>query len=199
MKESYDLLIVGVGGQGNILFSKILGEVFLNEGYDVKVSEVHGMAQRGGSVVTFVRAGEKVYSPLVDKARADYIIAFEKLEALRWLEYLKKDGMVIYSDYEIPPISVISGKSRYPDVDSILKDIGVRHYKIEISSLLMELKNPRVQNTIMLGFFSKLTGIEEQVWKRAIENNIRAKLLDINLRAFEMGRDIELKEEELKV
>ncbi len=199
MKESYDLLIVGVGGQGNILFSKILGEVFLNEGYDVKVSEVHGMAQRGGSVVTFVRAGEKVYSPLVDKAQADYIIAFEKLEALRWLEYLKKDGMVIYSDYEIPPISVIGGKSRYPDVDSILKDIGVRHYKIEISSLLMELKNPRVQNTIMLGFFSKLTGIEEQVWKRAIENNIRAKLLDINLRAFEMGRDIELKEEELKV
>ncbi|HPC76932.1 MAG TPA: indolepyruvate oxidoreductase subunit beta [bacterium] len=199
MKESFDILIVGVGGQGNILFSKILGEAFLNEGYDVKVSEVHGMAQRGGSVVTFVRAGEKVYSPLVDKAQADYIIAFEKLEALRWLEYLKKDGIVIYSDYEIPPMSVISGKSRYPDVDSILKDIGVRHYKIEISSLLMELKNPRVQNTIMLGFFSKLTGIEEQVWKRAIENNIRAKLLDINLRAFEMGRDIELKEEELKV
>ncbi|HON72323.1 MAG TPA: indolepyruvate oxidoreductase subunit beta, partial [bacterium] len=159
MKENYDLLIVGVGGQGNILFSKILGEVFLNEGYDVKVSEVHGMAQRGGSVVTFVRAGEKVYSPLVDKAQADYIIAFEKLEALRWLEYLKKDGIVIYSDYEIPPMSVISGKSRYPDVDSILKDIGVRHYKIETSSLLMELKNPRVQNTIMLGFFSKLTGI----------------------------------------
>jgi len=199
MKESYDLLIVGVGGQGNILFSKILGEAFLNEGYDVKVSEVHGMAQRGGSVVTFVRAGEKVYSPLVDKARANYIIAFEKLEALRWLEYLKKDGIVIYSDYEIPPISVISGKSRYPDVDSILKDIGVKHYKIEISSLLMKLKNPRVQNTIMLGFFSKLIGIEEQIWKRAIENNIRAKLLDINLRAFEMGRDIELKEEELKV
>ncbi|HHV80234.1 MAG TPA: indolepyruvate oxidoreductase subunit beta [bacterium] len=199
MKESFDILIVGVGGQGNILFSKILGEAFLNEGYDVKVSEVHGMAQRGGSVVTFVRAGEKVYSPLVDKAQADYIIAFEKLEALRWLEYLKKDGIVIYSDYEIPPMSVISGKSRYPDVDSILKDIGVRHYKIEISSLLMELKNPRVQNTIMLGFFSKLTGIEKQVWERAIENNIRAKLLDINLRAFEMGRDIELKEEELKV
>jgi indolepyruvate ferredoxin oxidoreductase beta subunit len=199
MKESFDILIVGVGGQGNILFSKILGEAFLNEGYDVKVSEVHGMAQRGGSVVTFVRAGEKVYSPLVDKAQADYIIAFEKLEALRWLEYLKKDGIVIYSDYEIPPMSVISGKSRYPDVDSILKDIGVRHYKIEISSLLMELKNPRVQNTIMLGFFSKLTGIEKQVWKKAIENNIRAKLLDINLRAFEMGRDIELKEEELKV
>ena len=199
MKESFDILIVGVGGQGNILFSKILGEAFLNEGYDVKVSEVHGMAQRGGSVVTFVRAGEKVYSPLVDKAQADYIIAFEKLEALRWLEYLKKDGIVIYSDYEIPPMSVISGKSRYPDVDSILKDIGVRHYKIEISSLLMELKNPRVQNTIMLGFFSKVTGIEKQVWERAIENNIRAKLLDINLRAFEMGRDIELKEEELKV
>ena len=85
MKESFDILIVGVGGQGNILFSKILGEAFLNEGYDVKVSEVHGMAQRGGSVVTFVRAGEKVYSPLVDKAQADYIIAFEKLEALRWL------------------------------------------------------------------------------------------------------------------
>lgn len=195
MKEDLSILVVGVGGQGSILFSKILGEVFLTEGYEVKISEVHGMAQRGGSVVTFVRAGEKVYSPLVDKAQANYIIAFEKLEALRWLGYLKKDGVLIFSDYEIPPMSVISGKAKYPDVIKILEDVGVRYYRVDIPSILKRLKNPRVQNIIMLGFFSNLTNIDSQVWIEAIKNNIKANLLDINLKAFELGRSIVVKEE----
>lgn len=194
MKENLNILIVGVGGQGNILVSKILGEVFLNIGYDVKISEVHGMAQRGGSVVTYVKAGKKVFSPLVDKAEADYIIAFEKLEALRWIEYLKKEGTLIYSNYEIPPMSVITGMYKYPDVDKIIADFGVKFYRIDIQTLLDQIGNPRVQNTIMLGVFSKITGIEEDVFKKAIENNIKPELVEINLKAFAMGRNIDLSE-----
>lgn len=190
MREDYNILVVGVGGQGNILFSRILGEVFLDDGYDVKISEVHGMAQRGGSVVTFVRAGDRVYSPLIDKAQADYIIAFEKLEALRWLEYLKRDGVLIFSDYEIPPLSVTNGKDKYPDVIRILEDLKIRYYRVDIPSLIKRLKNPRVQNIIMLGFFSGLIDIDKKVWIKAIRNNIGSKFIDINLEAFELGRDI---------
>lgn len=194
MKENLNILIVGVGGQGNILLSKILGEVFLSIGYDVKISEVHGMAQRGGSVVTYVKAGNKVFSPLIDKAEADYIIAFEKLEALRWIEYLKKEGILIYSDYEIPPMSVITGVYKYPDVDKIITELGVKFYKIDIPSLLTKIGNPRVQNTIMLGVFSRLTGIEENFFKKAIENNVKPEFVEINLKAFAMGRNVDLGE-----
>ncbi|WAM34799.1 indolepyruvate oxidoreductase subunit beta [Caldicellulosiruptor morganii] len=194
MKESVNILIVGVGGQGNILFSKILGDVFLNTGYDVKISEVHGMAQRGGSVVTYVKAGRKVFSPLIDKAEADYIIAFEKLEALRWIEFLKKEGFLIYSDYEIPPIGVITGMYEYPDVDKIVKQLGVKFCKIDILSLLSKAGNPRVQNTVMLGVFSKFMEIEENFFKKAIENNVRSEFVEINLRAFEIGRSVDLGE-----
>jgi len=140
MKREMNILVVGVGGQGNILFSKILGETLLSAGYDVKISEVHGMAQRGGSVVTYVKASEKVFSPLVDIAQADFIIAFEKLEALRWLEYLKRDGTLIYADYEIPPISVTTGSYEYPDVEKVLKEIGVKACKVEIKKLLSSLE-----------------------------------------------------------
>ncbi|ABP67637.1 Indolepyruvate ferredoxin oxidoreductase [Caldicellulosiruptor saccharolyticus DSM 8903] len=194
MKENLNILIVGVGGQGNILLSKILGEVFLNVGYDVKISEVHGMAQRGGSVVTYVKAGKKVFSPLIDKAEADYIIAFEKLEALRWIEYLKKEGILIYSDYEIPPMSIITGLYKYPDVDKIITELGVKFYKINIPPLLTKIGNPRVQNTIMLGVFSRLTGIEENFFKKAIENNVKPEFVEINLKAFAMGRNVDLGE-----
>jgi len=194
MKENLNILIVGVGGQGNILLSKIIGEVFLNVGYDVKISEVHGMAQRGGSVVTYVKAGTKVFSPLIDKAEADYIIAFEKLEALRWIEYLKKEGILIYSDYEIPPMTVITGAYKYPDVDKIVKELGVKFYKIDIPSLLTKIGNSRVQNTIMLGVFSRLIGIEESFFKKAIENNVKPEFVEINLKAFAMGRNVDLGE-----
>ncbi|WP_039764408.1 MULTISPECIES: indolepyruvate oxidoreductase subunit beta [unclassified Caldicellulosiruptor] len=194
MKENLNILIVGVGGQGNILLSKILGEVFLNVGYDVKISEVHGMAQRGGSVVTYVKAGKKVFSPLIDKAEADYIIAFEKLEALRWIEFLKKEGILIYSDYEITPMSVITGVYKYPDVDKIVKKLGVKFYKVDIPSLLTKIGSPRVQNTIMLGVFSRLIGIEESYFRKAIENNVKPEFVEINLKAFAIGRNVDLGE-----
>lgn len=195
MDKGFNILIVGVGGQGNILFSKILGEVFLAKGYDVKISEVHGMAQRGGSVVTYVKAASKVYSPLIDKAQADYIIAFEKLEGLRWVEFLKKDGIMLLSTYEIPPMSVIAGVHKYPEVEQVLDDLGVRYYKIDIPTILKELDNPRVQNMIMLGCFSNFVDIESNIWIEAIKNNIKPEFLDINLRAFECGRRINVKGE----
>jgi len=152
------------------------------------------MAQRGGSVVTYVKAGKKVFSPLIDKAEADYIIAFEKLEALRWIEYLKKEGILIYSDYEIPPMSIITGLYKYPDVDKIITELGVKFYKINIPPLLTKIGNPRVQNTIMLGVFSRLTGIEENFFKKAIENNVKPEFVEINLKAFAMGRNVDLGE-----
>lgn len=196
MKRGLNILVVGVGGQGNILFSKILGEVLLNSGFDVKISEVHGMAQRGGSVVTYVKAAEKVFSPLVDIAQADFILAFEKLEALRWLGYLKKEGTLIYSDYEIPPVSVITGAYEYPDVEEILQEIGVRAYKVEVKKLLSSLGNSRVQNTLMLGFFSRFLDIDEALFKKSIERNIKKEFIEINLKAFELGRRIEMCEVE---
>ncbi|ADQ04842.1 Indolepyruvate ferredoxin oxidoreductase [Caldicellulosiruptor owensensis OL] len=191
MKERLNILVVGVGGQGNILFSKILGDVLLRVGYDVKISEVHGMAQRGGSVVTYVKAAEKVFSPLVDIAQANFIIAFEKLEALRWIEYLKKDGLLIYPDYEIPPISVITGLYKYPDVEKILQEIGVKTCKVEIKNLLSSLGDSRVQNTLMLGYFSRFLSIDESLFKKSIENNVKKEFIEINLKAFELGRKIE--------
>lgn len=196
MKKNINILIVGVGGQGNILFSKILGDVLLNAGYDVKISEVHGMAQRGGSVVTYVKAGEKVFSPLVDRAEADYILAFEKLEALRWLEYLKNNGILIYSDYEIPPLSVITGAYEYPDVEKILQTVGVKAYRVEVKKLLSQLGNSRVQNTLMLGFFSRFLDIDEALFKKSIERNIKKEFIEVNLKAFEFGRRIEMCEVE---
>lgn len=191
MKREMNILVVGVGGQGNILFSKILGETLLSAGYDVKISEVHGMAQRGGSVVTYVKASEKVFSPLVDIAQADFIIAFEKLEALRWLEYLKRDGTLIYADYEIPPISVTTGSYEYPDVEKVLKEIGVKACKVEIKKLLSSLGDARVQNTLMLGFFSKFLSVEEALFISSIEKNVKKELIEINLKAFDLGRRIE--------
>ncbi|ADQ06951.1 Indolepyruvate ferredoxin oxidoreductase [Caldicellulosiruptor hydrothermalis 108] len=196
MKKNINILVVGVGGQGNILFSKILGEVLLNAGYDVKISEVHGMAQRGGSVVTYVKAGEKVFSPLVDRAEADYILAFEKLEALRWLEYLKNNGILIYSDYEIPPLSVITGAYEYPDVEKILQTVGVKACRVEVKKLLSQLGNSRVQNTLMLGFFSRFLDIDEALFKKSIERNVKKEFIEINLKAFELGRRIEMCEVE---
>ena len=115
MAETVNIMIVGVGGQGSLLASKLLGHLLLKEGYDVKVSEVHGMSQRGGSVVTYVRFGEKVYSPIIDKGQADFIVSFEKLEAARYLEYLKPDGRIVVNTQEIDPMPVITGAMAYPD------------------------------------------------------------------------------------
>jgi len=186
-----NILIVGVGGQGNLLFSKLLGYVLIKKGYDVKISEVHGMAQRGGSVVTYVRYGEKVYSPLIEKAESDLIIAFEKLEALRWIEYLKKDGKMIINDYEIPPISVISGAIKYPDVKSHLSNKNIDFKIIDLISIAKQLGNARIVNTIMLGFCSNFfSEIDLGLWEEVIRSNIKNNMININIEAFRKGRKL---------
>ncbi|MEZ0535819.1 indolepyruvate oxidoreductase subunit beta [Caldicellulosiruptoraceae bacterium PP1] len=184
------ILVVGVGGQGNLLLSRILGDVFLSKGFDVKISEVHGMAQRGGSVVTYVKFGEKIYSPLIEKNEADFILAFEKLEGLRWIDYLKDDGVLILNDYEIPPMSVISGISKYPDVISILEKQNLNYKLVDLNSVVNKLNSSRVMNIALLGYFSKYFDFSEQDWIDAIKRNIKEKFIDINLKAFSFGKEL---------
>lgn len=185
-----NILIVGVGGQGNLLLSKILGNVFIKKGFDVKISEVHGMAQRGGSVVTYVRYGEKVYSPLIEENEADFILAFEKLEGLRWINYIKKDGLLILNDYEIPPMSVIAGSSKYPDVLSILETKQINYKLIDLNSIIAKLNSARIINVALLGYFSKYFNFSEQDWIDSIKENIKEQFIDINIKAFQLGRSL---------
>lgn len=183
-----NIMIVGVGGQGTLLASRVLGNVAVKKGYDVKVSEVHGMSQRGGSVVTYVKMGEKVYSPLIEKGEADIILAFEKLEALRWIDYLKKEGTLVLNDQEIDPMPVITGKAKYPeDILKKLKNSGVNLKKIDALSIAKECGNIKAINIVLIGLVSKSTGIEKEVWLEAIREVIPKKLLDVNINAFNAG------------
>lgn len=188
--ETKNIMIVGVGGQGTLLTSRILGGIILESGYDVKLSEVHGMAQRGGSVTTFVRYGEKVYEPIVEEGCADILIAFEKLEALRYAHFLKKEGILIVNDQRIDPMPVVIGKEEYP------KDIFERlenKYDLVVVDALSEarkLGNVRVFNVIVLGIVSRYLGIEKEIWEKVIRNTVPSKTVDLNLTAFEIGRNI---------
>lgn len=183
------VMIVGVGGQGTLLASKLLGNVLLAQGYDVKVSEVHGMSQRGGSVVTYVKYGDKVYSPVVAEGEADLILAFERLEAARWLPYLKKGGKLIVNDQRITPMPVIIGAMEYPEnILKKIKDKGVQMTALDALSLAEQAGSPKAVNVVLMGVVSCSMGFEESVWQSALEKCIPPKFLEINQKAFALGR-----------
>lgn len=185
------IMIVGVGGQGTLLASRLLGNAIMQQNYDVKVSEVHGMSQRGGSVVTYVRYGKEVSSPVIDKGEADYIVSFEKLEAARWLNYLKKDGKLITNTQEIDPMPVIIGAAEYPQ--DLLKKIeakGIDIQAVDALSLAEEAGSPKAINVVLIGVLSKLLGFSDEVWEKALNECVPPKFLEINKKAFKLGRDI---------
>lgn len=184
-----NILIAGVGGQGTVLASKILGEVAKSAGYDVKQSEIHGMSQRGGSVVTHVRYGQKIYSPLVAAGNADVIMAFEELEALRYLPYLKKDGLLIVNQQQMLPMPVIAGNAQYPkDVIEEAGAMGAQVKASAASALALEQGDARAANVVLLGILSRYLEFPEERWLDAIRKTVKDKLVDMNLRAFEVGR-----------
>lgn len=182
-----NIMIVGVGGQGTLLTSRILGGIATHAGYDVKLSEVHGMAQRGGSVVTFVRYGEKVTEPIVEEGQADILIAFERLEALRYLHFLKKDGVVVVNDWRIDPITVVTGAAAYPE--GILESIAKEHKILTINAMeeAKKLGNPKAFNVIVLGMAAKHMDFSKEDWLKVIENTVPPKTIAINKEAFEAG------------
>lgn len=183
-----NILIAGVGGQGTVLASKILGQVAMMAGFDVKQSEIHGMSQRGGSVVTHVRFGKKIYSPLVAAGNADVIMAFEELEALRYLPYLKKDGLLIVNQQKMLPMPVIAGNADYPeDVVEEVTALGVRVKAAAASALAMEQGDARAANVVLLGILARHLDFPMVLWQEAIRNTVKEKLIDMNLRAFAVG------------
>ena len=189
---SKNIMIVGVGGQGTLLTSRILGKLAINAGYDVKLSEVHGMAQRGGSVVTFVRYGDKVNEPIVEEGQADVLIAFERLEALRYLHFLKKDGVVIVNDWRIDPITVVTGVAAYPeDVIETLKEKR-RAIVVEATAESKKLGAPKAFNIIVLGAAARHMGFEKEDWLRVIETTAPPKTIEVNKQAFEIGYALSL-------
>ena len=186
--NTVSIMIVGVGGQGTLLASKVLGKVFMSEGYDVKVSEVHGMSQRGGSVVTYVRYGERVYSPVITDGEADFILAFEKAEAGRFAKNLKKGGKIIVNTQEIDPMPVIIGNAVYPSgVLNELEKKGVDIYALDALALAKEAGSAKAANVVLLAKFAKLTNIPEEKWIKAVEETVAPKFLEINKKAFALG------------
>ncbi len=182
------IMIVGVGGQGTLLASRILGSALLSKGYDVKVSEVHGMSQRGGSVVTYVKYGEKVYSPVIGEGEADLILAFEQLEAARWLSCLKKDGKVVVNTQKIDPMSVVIGDSLYPEgVIDAVKAAGASVVELDALPLAVEAGSPKAVNVVLIGAMAKNTDIDKEIWLDAVKVCVPEKFLELNLKAFELG------------
>ncbi len=187
-----NILLVGVGGQGTILASKLLTQGLMEAGYDVKMSEIHGMSQRGGSVSSQVRFGEKVQSPVIEKGGADILVSFEKMEALRWLEYLKQDGLVIVNDYEIKPMPVISGKVSYSTeiLDELKRCIPV--ILIRAFDEASILGNPRILNMILLGATIEKMNLKDIDWNTIIENNVKPAFVELNKKALARGRELAL-------
>ena len=186
--KTTNVMIVGVGGQGSLLASKLLGRLLIDEGYDVKVSEVHGMSQRGGSVVTYVRFGEKVYSPIITEGEADYIISFEKLEAARYAKYLNKDGLIVVNTQQIDPMPVIIGAAEYPvDVLSELTAKGLKIEALDALSLAEQAGSSKAVNIVLMGKIAKQFGISYDKWIAAIENTVAPKFVEMNKKAFDLG------------
>ncbi|EGC04723.1 MULTISPECIES: indolepyruvate oxidoreductase subunit beta [Ruminococcus] len=188
--ETKSVMIVGVGGQGSLLASRILGNVLLSQGFDVKVSEVHGMSQRGGSVVTYVKYGDKVYSPVVEKGEADIIISFEQLEAARYVQYLKKGGHIVTSTQQIDPMPVINGAAVYPDeIIAKLKAQGISVIDVDALTLAEQAGTSKASNVVLMGVVSKKMDFAEDVWQAALEHCVPAKFLELNRKAFALGRE----------
>ncbi len=186
-----NIMIVGVGGQGTLLTSRILGNLAIHTGFDVKLSEVHGMAQRGGSVVTFVRYGEQVAEPIVEEGCADVLIAFERLGALRYLHFLKKDGVVIVNDWRIDPITVVTGTAQYPE--GILDTLRAARKTVAVKATekSMEMGAPKAFNVVVLGAAARYVGFEKEDWLKVIEQTVPPKTVEVNRRAFEEGYRME--------
>ena len=185
-----NIMIVGVGGQGSLLASKLLGHLLLNQGYDVKVSEVHGMSQRGGSVVTYVRYGDQVYSPVIDLGQADYIVSFEVLEAARWLPYLKEGGRIVTNMQQIDPMPVITGMAEYPSglVEKI-RAAGVEVDALDCLTLAEQAGSAKAVNLVLLGRLSHYFDIPEEAWMESIEACVPSKFLELNKLAFRLGKN----------
>ena len=182
-----NIMIVGVGGQGTLLTSRIIGKSALALGNDVKISEVHGMAQRGGSVVTFVRYGEKVNEPIVEEGTADVIIAFERLEALRYAHFLKEGGVLVVNDCRIDPMTVVTGAMNYPEniIENLKKDYSV--YAIDAQKIAKELGNSKVLNSVVLGYATKHLGIDKETVIKTVEETVPQKTIELNVQAFLRG------------
>ena len=189
-KLTMNIMIVGVGGQGTLLASRILGNTVINEGFDVKVSEVHGMSQRGGSVVTYVKFGDKVFSPVIDKGEADIILAFEMLEAYRAMPFLKKGGKMIVNNQKINPMPVIIGATEYPENigDKLRENIDLT--EVEALDIAKEAGNSKAVNVVLIGVMAKNTDIAYEKWVETIKTTVPEKFLDVNLKAFEMGYNL---------
>ncbi len=188
--ETKNIMIVGVGGQGSLLASKLLGHLFLTQGYDVKVSEVHGMSQRGGSVVTYVRYGSEVASPVIDEGQADFIVSFELLESARWLPYLKKGGQIVTNTQQIDPMPVVTGAMAYPEnlVEKMMQ-AGVKVDAMDCVALANEAGSVKAVNLVLLGRLSHYFDFPEEVWQKAIEDCVPPKFLEMNRKAFALGRE----------
>ena len=185
-----NMMIVGVGGQGSLLASKLLGHLLMGQGYDVKVSEVHGMSQRGGSVVTYVRWGGKVYSPIVDRGEADFIVSFELLEAARYLEYLRPDGQIVTSTQKIDPMPVITGTASYPEgLAEKMRALGVKVDAFDALKLAEEAGSAKAANIVLMGRLSHYFDFEDSVWQEAMEACIAPRFLEMNRKAFALGRN----------
>ena len=185
--ETKNIMIVGVGGQGTLLTSRILGNVMLEGGYDVKISEVHGMAQRGGSVVTFVRYGDCVAEPIVEEGQADVLIAFERLEALRYAHFLKKDGVLIVNDQRMDPMPVVMGAAEYPE--GIIEKLSAKYKVISVDAMTeaKALGNSKCFNVIVLGVAAQYMNFEKDEWFKVIEQIVKPKFVEMNKQAFEKG------------
>ncbi len=188
MNNNKNIMIVGVGGQGTLLASSIIGQLAMDCGLDVKQSEVHGLSQRGGSVVTYVRYGSKIASPIIERKQADYILSFEKLEALRWADYLKPDGVLIMNEQEIYPMSVISGLAVYPiDVADQLISKGINLIKVNALTYAQEIGNSRAVNMVLLGMLAYKLDFNYNKWEKTIKEHMSSIVQHTNLQAFAMG------------
>lgn len=188
MLKSINILLVGVGGQGTILATRVLAKAAQDVGYDIKVSEIKGMAQRGGSVVTQVRLGQKVYSPLICEGGADVVLAFEKMEAQRWVSYLKTDGSIIINDQALPPVPVLSGAAVYPE-DCLAKvtQAVTNSTVVDALDIALQCGNPKTANVVLIGVLAKRLPISKETWLAALKARVPEKFIDVNLKAFEAG------------
>lgn len=186
--KTTSIMIVGVGGQGSLLASKLLGNLLISEGYDVKVSEVHGMSQRGGSVVTYVRYGKKVFSPIIDNGEADCIVSFEKLEAARYVDKLKEKGTIITNTQQIDPMPVIIGAAQYPEnILEVIKQKGIKIDEVDALSLAKQAGTIKAVNIVLLGKLSKYLDIPQEKWIKAIEQTVKPQFVELNKKAFQLG------------
>ena len=186
------IMIVGVGGQGTLLASRLLGSALIDSGYEVKVSEIHGMSQRGGSVVTYVKYGDEVFSPTIEQGEADIILAFEKLEAARWLSFLKPDGKLVVNDQSIDPMPVITGAAEYPqNISEAIKATGASMIELDALSLAVKAGSAKAVNVVLIGAMASHMQLSYETWTNAIKNTVPEKFLDMNLEAFRLGYEHE--------